>query len=88
MKISRDEITWGGERDDWYYVTWGWNAPLQRAFRFYRTWYDCPHAGVELWFFGISWSTPWTLPPLDCMSEAYRAKWMRRPAWLRAAFGL
>lgn len=31
----------------------------------HKFWYDCPHAQLNLYYFVIYWSTPWTNMPKD-----------------------
>ncbi len=59
-------IEWGGPERDWYYwmIYLNWHKK-QRMYGFYRTWYDGPHAALHMWGFVISWSTHWTVPPLE-----------------------
>ena len=34
-------------------------------FGLHKFWYDCPHAQLNLYYFVLYWSTPWTNMPKD-----------------------
>ena len=68
MKVDRQLIgvSWGGPEEDWYYISlWNWLTPDTRHLGLQRIWYDGPHASFGLWWFNITWSTPWTNPPKE-----------------------
>ena len=59
MKLFYDHVDWG--KDDEYYFYW-WN-PLPKGVRYIGRSdmiFEYVHATFGLWFFNLSWSTPYT----------------------------
>jgi hypothetical protein len=80
VQWGQSEVTLGSDRY-FYYFQWGLvDRNMRAAFRetahvrkvfgtqlfgIHKFWYDCPHAQLNLYYFVIYWSTPWTNMPND-----------------------
>lgn len=67
FKLKWDGIEWWQsevtlDTDTYFYYVYWWNflEKEDRYFGFDYFYYDGPHRNFGLWFFNISWSTPWT----------------------------
>lgn len=52
-------------QDDDPYDTWMQSVFGGKTIGLHKFWHDCPHAQLNLYWFCIGWSTPWTTIPED-----------------------
>jgi len=56
----QSEVTLNSGVYFYYFYWWNWLDSVDRYWGFEQLYYDGPHNSFGLWFFNISWSTPWT----------------------------
>ena len=52
-------------KEDMTNKSWVYRAFGGNAIGLHKFWHDCIHAQLNLYFFTIGWSTPWTTTPKD-----------------------
>lgn len=92
MKIHYDHVEWGqyapGEYQ--FYIYW-WPNWLPRNLRHIgleRYWIDGPHVGFGFWFFNLTWSTYYSLPPFEFCNKSIQEKWKNRPKLIQKLFAM
>lgn len=94
-RLERWCLEWGRNEKTpegwyWYYVNLrpNWLEPKNRHVGFMRLWYDGPHVAFGFWWFNVGWTTRWSLPPPEFLTDEARLRWRKKPLWWKKLWGM